>query len=165
MFNRDSDIALCSRFVNCDLVTWTQPSGPLCLWQCLERKRGHSLKKYPYTNTKWILCHWYPVDTKFASLNEFSLWIWSTTRCRTDVPISKSANWFHTRPLRKADLLDWFVKKKLWCLRSASQSVFNSPPIKNQECHKPDCPGQTTKLNTSPPIQIKKVNCFPVWIG
>ena len=21
--------------VNCDLVTWTQPSGPLCLWQCL----------------------------------------------------------------------------------------------------------------------------------
>ena len=22
------------RFVNCDLVIWTQPSGPLCLWQC-----------------------------------------------------------------------------------------------------------------------------------
>ena len=21
--------------VNCDLVIWTQPSGPLCLWQCL----------------------------------------------------------------------------------------------------------------------------------
>ena len=30
----------CSRFVNCDLVIWTQPSGPLCLWQCFY-KRHH----------------------------------------------------------------------------------------------------------------------------
>ena len=35
MLNRDSEIVICSRFVNCDLVIRTQPSGPLCLWQCL----------------------------------------------------------------------------------------------------------------------------------
>ena len=34
MLNRDSEIVICSRFVNCDLVIWTQPLGPLCLWQC-----------------------------------------------------------------------------------------------------------------------------------
>ena len=34
MLIRDSEIVICSRFVNCDLVIWTQPSGPLCLWQC-----------------------------------------------------------------------------------------------------------------------------------
>ena len=34
MHNWDSEIIICSRFVNCDLVIWTQPSGPLCLWQC-----------------------------------------------------------------------------------------------------------------------------------
>ena len=33
MLNWDSEIVICSRFVNCDLVIWTQPSGPLCLWQ------------------------------------------------------------------------------------------------------------------------------------
>ena len=37
MLNRDSKIVICSILwtVNCDLVIWTQPSGPLCLWQCL----------------------------------------------------------------------------------------------------------------------------------
>ena len=35
MLNRDSKIVICSIFVNCDLVILTQPSGPLCLWQCL----------------------------------------------------------------------------------------------------------------------------------
>ena len=36
MLNRDSKIVICSILwtVNCDLVIWTQPSGPLCLWQC-----------------------------------------------------------------------------------------------------------------------------------
>ena len=34
MLNRDSEIVICSRFVNCNIVIWTQPSGPLCLWQC-----------------------------------------------------------------------------------------------------------------------------------
>ena len=29
MLNWDSEIVICSRF-----VIWTQPSGPLCLWQC-----------------------------------------------------------------------------------------------------------------------------------
>ena len=36
MLNQDSQIVICARFVNCDLVICTQPSGPLCLWQCLE---------------------------------------------------------------------------------------------------------------------------------
>ena len=36
MLNRDFGIVICDMwFVNCDLVIWTQPSGPLCLWQCL----------------------------------------------------------------------------------------------------------------------------------
>ena len=41
MLNWDSEIVIWSRFgncelwtVNCKLVIWTQPSGPLCLWQC-----------------------------------------------------------------------------------------------------------------------------------
>ena len=37
MLSRDSEIVICSIClwtVYCDLVIWTQPSGPLCLWQC-----------------------------------------------------------------------------------------------------------------------------------
>ena len=34
MLGRDSDDEIWSRFVF-ELVIWTQPSGPLCLWQCL----------------------------------------------------------------------------------------------------------------------------------
>ena len=34
MYSRDSEDEIWSRFVF-ELVIWTQPSGPLCLWQCL----------------------------------------------------------------------------------------------------------------------------------
>ena len=34
MLNRDSEILIWSKFVNCKLVIWTQLSGPLRLWQC-----------------------------------------------------------------------------------------------------------------------------------
>ena len=37
MLGRDSDDEIWSRFVF-ELVIWTQPSGPLCLWQCLNKK-------------------------------------------------------------------------------------------------------------------------------
>ena len=40
MLSRDSEIVICSIClwtVYCDLVIWTQPSGPLCLWQCLKK--------------------------------------------------------------------------------------------------------------------------------
>ena len=35
MLSRDSEIEVWSRFVF-ELVIWTQPSGPLCIWQCLK---------------------------------------------------------------------------------------------------------------------------------
>ena len=34
-FSRDADVWLRFWSLYCDLVIWTQPSGPLCLWQCL----------------------------------------------------------------------------------------------------------------------------------
>ena len=40
MLSRDCEIVICSIClwtVYCDLVIWTQPSGPLCLWQCLKK--------------------------------------------------------------------------------------------------------------------------------
>ena len=36
MLNRNSEIIIGSRFVNFQLMIWTQPSGPLCLWQLLK---------------------------------------------------------------------------------------------------------------------------------
>ena len=48
MLNRDSEIVICSRFVNCDLVIWTQPSGPLCLWQCFFFNLYFWSKSKPY---------------------------------------------------------------------------------------------------------------------
>ena len=47
MLGRDSEDEIWSRFVF-ELVIWTQPSGPLCLWQCFIYSRwvwsiGHDL--------------------------------------------------------------------------------------------------------------------------
>ena len=71
MLNRDSEIVICSRFVNCDLVIWTQPSGPLCLWQCFHSLPVHEFWEwfffitFPFPNFgKWIFhshsCSWPP---------------------------------------------------------------------------------------------------------
>ena len=48
MLNQNSEIVW-SRFVQ-KLVIWTQPSGPLCLWQCLCLELG---------NHHWILADWF----------------------------------------------------------------------------------------------------------
>ena len=43
MLSRDSEIVICSIClwtVYCDLVIWTRPSGPLCLWQCLFKSQN-----------------------------------------------------------------------------------------------------------------------------
>ena len=36
MLNRNSEVVIWSRFVNCELVTWTETPGPWCLWQCFK---------------------------------------------------------------------------------------------------------------------------------
>ena len=53
MFGRDSEDETWSRFLF-ELVIWTQPSGPLCLWQCFD----NSWKKDLCYCSPWILISW-----------------------------------------------------------------------------------------------------------
>ena len=75
MLNRDSEIEICSRFVNCDLVIWTQEvtlvrwtqsSGPLCLWQCFFLKTNTLSSTLPFFFLFWKPIHWSSAVKKWA---------------------------------------------------------------------------------------------------
>jgi len=78
MLGQDSEDEIWSRFVF-ELVTWTQPSGPLCLWQCF-----NSLSLVRQSNLNWIhlycrshywKCVWWHL---IVGENDHLDWMWWT---------------------------------------------------------------------------------------
>ena len=47
--------------MNCDFVIWTQPSGPLCLWQCFTTKTFQAYIWYDIVDNIFLTSQWLTV--------------------------------------------------------------------------------------------------------
>ena len=84
--------------MNCDLVIWTQPSGPLCLWQCF------CLRIVAMDESNFRICA--PFATQYSKH-----WEWRKTwRCCVGSSFSWRINWCQVKRLMFALLLLFLVK-------------------------------------------------------